>query len=220
MLPSPGSNALARFILLFAVMYAAFGVASPFLPQFLQTRGLRAEEIGILLAAGTGVRLLAGPAAGHIADRLAALRPVLSLCAAGAAMAALSYLPASGLWPLLLVSLLHAAALAPTTTLADALALASSVRPRQGFEYGWVRGSGSAAFIFGSILAGQAIGALGLAAILWLQAGLLAAAACCALLVPDAASRPLPVADRQPASSAAVRVLVALPSFRRLVLIA
>ncbi|HKG00211.1 MAG TPA: MFS transporter, partial [Xanthobacteraceae bacterium] len=147
MLPSPGSNALARFILLFAVMYAGFGVASPFLPQFLQTRGLHAEEIGILLAASTGVRLLAGPAAGHIADRLAALRPVLSLCAAGAAMAALSYLPASGLWSLLLVSLLHAAALAPTTTLADALALASSVRPRQGFEYGWVRGSGSAAFI-------------------------------------------------------------------------
>ncbi|MFL6802919.1 MAG: MFS transporter, partial [Xanthobacteraceae bacterium] len=137
MLPSPGSNALSRFILLFAVMYAAFGVASPFLPQFLQTRGLRAEEIGILLAAGTGVRLLAGPAAGHIADRLAALRPVLGLCAAGAAMAALSYLPASGLWSLLLVSLLHAAALAPTTTLGDALALASSVRPRQGFEYGW-----------------------------------------------------------------------------------
>jgi MFS transporter, PPP family, 3-phenylpropionic acid transporter len=166
------------------------------------------------------VRLLAGPAAGHIADRLAALRPVLSLCAAGAAMAALSYLPASGLWPLLLVSLLHAAALAPTTTLADALALASSVRPRQGFEYGWVRGSGSAAFIFGSILAGQAIGAFGLAAILWLQAGLLAAAACCALLVPDAASRPLPDADRRPVSSADVRVLVALPSFRRLVLIA
>ncbi|MFL6971119.1 MAG: MFS transporter [Xanthobacteraceae bacterium] len=220
MLPSPGSNALARFILLFAVMYAAFGVASPFLPQFLQTRGLRAEEIGILLAAGTGVRLLAGPAAGQIADRLAALRPVLSLCAAGAAMAALSYLPASGFWSLLLVSLLHAAALAPTTTLADALALASSVRPRQGFEYGWVRGSGSAAFIFGSILAGQAIGALGLAAILWLQAGLLAAAACCALLVPDAASRPLPDADRRPVSSADVRVLVALPSFRRLVLIA
>src|SRR5215208_773955 len=220
MLPSPGSYALARFILLFAVMYAAFGVASPFLPQFLQTRGLRAEEIGALLAASTGVRLLAGPAAGHIADRLAALRPVLSLCAAGAAMAALSYLPASGLWPLLLVSLLHAAALAPTTTLADALALASSVRPRQGFEYGWVRGSGSAAFIVGSILAGQAIGALGLAAILWLQAGLLAAAACCALLVPDAASRPLPVADRQPASPADVRVLLALPSFRRLVLIA
>jgi len=220
MLPSPGSNALARFILLFAVMYAAFGVASPFLPQFLQTRGLNAEEIGALLAASTGVRLLAGPAAGRLADRLAALRPVLSLCAAGAAMAALCYLPVGGSWPLLLVALVHAAALAPTTTLADALALSSSVRPRDGFEYGWVRGCGSAAFILGSILAGQAIGALGLTVILWLQAGFLAAAASCALLVPDAASRPLPVADRQRASPANVRVLLALPSFRRLVLIA
>jgi MFS transporter, PPP family, 3-phenylpropionic acid transporter len=220
MLPSPGSYALARFILLFAVMYAAFGVASPFLPQFLQTRGLNAEEIGVLLAAGTGVRLLAGPAAGRLADRLAALRPVLSLCAAGAAMAALCYLPLGGFWPLLLVAIVHAAALAPTTTLADALALSSSVRPRDGFEYGWVRGCGSGAFILGSILAGQAIGALGQAAILWLQAGLLAAAACCALLVPDAASRPLPITDRQPASPANVRVLLGLRSFRRVVLIA
>jgi PPP family 3-phenylpropionic acid transporter len=218
MLSSLGSPPLARFILLFAVMYAAFGVASPFLPQFLQTRGLHAEELGVVLAAGTGVRLLAGPAAGRIADRLAALRGVLSLCAAGAAIAALCYLPVGGFWPLLLVTLLHAAALAPTTTLADALALGSSVRPRGGFEYGWVRGSGSAAFILGSVLAGQAIGTLGLTAILWLQAGFLAAAACCALLVP--ASRPPLIADHQPVAPANVRVLVALPAFRRLVLIA
>jgi MFS transporter, PPP family, 3-phenylpropionic acid transporter len=220
MFPSPRWHPLARFILLFSVMYAAFGVASPFLPQFLQTRGLTAEQIGILLAAGTAVRLLAGPAAGRLADRLAALRPVLSVCAVCAAAAALGYLPVAGFWLLLPVALLHAAALAPTTTLADALALASSVRPRHGFEYGWVRGCGSAAFILGSVLAGQAIGTLGLGVILWLQAGLLAAAACCALLVPDAASRSLPVADRQAASSTDVRALLALPSFRRLVLVA
>jgi PPP family 3-phenylpropionic acid transporter len=126
----------------------------------------------------------------------------------------------SGFWPLLLVALLHAAALAPTTTLADALALGSSVRPREGFEYGWVRGSGSAAFILGSILAGQAIGALGLTAILWLQAGLLAVAASCALLVPDSVSRSPPIADHPPAAPANIGALVALPAFRRLVLVA
>jgi len=220
MLSSSGSHPLARFVLLFAVMYAGFGVASPFLPRFLQARGLEAEEIGIVLAAGTGARLLAGPAAGRLADRLAALRAVLGVCVAGAALAALGYLPVSGFRPLLLVAVVHAAALAPTTTLADALALAASGRPRNGFEYGWVRGCGSAAFVLGSILAGQAIGALGLSAIVWLQAGLLAATACCALLVPDAASAPRPVSDRERTSSANLRVLIALPPFRRLVLIA
>jgi PPP family 3-phenylpropionic acid transporter len=71
----------------------------------------------------------------------------------------MSYLSAASLWPLLAVSLLHAAALAPTTNLADALALLASRRGRPlGFEYGWVRGAGSAAFIVASIIAGWAIG--------------------------------------------------------------
>src|SRR5262245_63335450 len=112
MLASVRSPALARFILLFAVMYAAFGVASPFLPVFLEARGLSAEQIGLVLAAGTAVRLLSGPAAGRLADRLAALREVLGASTALAAVAALGYLPAAGFWPLLLVSLVTGAAMA------------------------------------------------------------------------------------------------------------
>ena len=66
--------------------------------------------------------------------------------------------------------LLHAIALAPTTNLADALALVASRRERPlGFEYGWVRGAGSAAFIVASIIAGWAIASYGLSAVIWLQ---------------------------------------------------
>src|SRR5689334_16882146 len=115
------SSAPLRFILLFAVMYAAFGVASPFLPALLQAKGLTPEQIGLVLAAATAVRLLSGPAAGRLADRLAALRLVLGACAALATIAVLSFLPAAGFSVLLAVALFHAAALAPTTTLADAL---------------------------------------------------------------------------------------------------
>src|SRR5690242_6445775 len=131
-----------RFILLFAVMYAAFGVASPFLPALLQAKGLAPEQIGLVLAAATAVRLVSGPAAGHLADRFAALRLVLGACAALATIAVLSFLPAGGVSLLLAVSLFHAAALAPTTTLADALALGAAMRRSDGFEYGWVRGAG------------------------------------------------------------------------------
>src|SRR5436305_9288342 len=122
------SNALVRFLLLFAGLYAAFGAASPFLPGFLQARGLDPDAIGTLLAAATAVRLIAGPAAGRLADTLSALRLVLAASAALGAAAALCFLPASGLWLLLLVALAHAAALAPTTTLADALALGAAAR--------------------------------------------------------------------------------------------
>jgi hypothetical protein len=52
-----------RFLLLYGAMFAAFGVASPFLPALLHVRGLGPSEIGAVLAAGTAVRLITGPVA-------------------------------------------------------------------------------------------------------------------------------------------------------------
>ena len=211
--------ALWRFILLFSLMYAAFGVASPFLPAFLATRGLAPEEISLVLGAGTAIRLISGPAVGRLADRLRALRLLLGLTLALAAAAALGYLPGTGFAMLLMIGLLHQAALAPTTTLADALALGAALRP-PGFEYGWVRGAGSAAFILGSIVAGQAIGSFGLVSILGLQAALLVLAAGCALLVPGNPGRPRPDATEDRVASTRALSLFALRKFRRLILVA
>jgi MFS family permease len=73
----------------------------------------------------------------------------------------------------MVVSLFQAATLAPLVPLADALSLAHA-RPREknmkGFEYGWVRGTGSAAFIAGTLLTGHVTGGSGLSAIVWLSA--------------------------------------------------
>jgi len=208
--------ALPRFIALFAVMYAAFGVASPFLPAFLGTRGLSPDEIGVVLAASTAIRLISGPSAGRLADWLAALRAVLAVCCVLAAIAAVAYLPAPSFWFLLVVGLAHAAALAPITTLADALALTAA--HRTGFEYGWVRGAGSGAFIVGSIVAGQAVAAAGLGAIVWLQASLLVVAAGCAMLVAEPTARSQ--LNPQRGRSAGVGALLRLRPFRRVVLVA
>ena len=51
-----------QFLLLYGAMFAAFGVASPFLPALLHQRGLGPSEIGAVLAAGTAIRLITGPA--------------------------------------------------------------------------------------------------------------------------------------------------------------
>ena len=40
-----------------AAVYAGSGVQSPFLPALLQEYGLSAEAIGVVLAAGTAIRL-------------------------------------------------------------------------------------------------------------------------------------------------------------------
>jgi PPP family 3-phenylpropionic acid transporter len=216
------STALPRFILLYAAMYAAFGVASPFLPAFVSARGLSAEQLGLVLSAGTAVRLLTAPLAGRTGDVLQGLRVMLVVCTALAASATLGYLPAHGFWPLLALSLWHAATLGPVTILADALALGAASPPlgsgRRGFEYGWVRGTGSAAFIVGTLLSGQAVSAWGLDVIVWLQALLLGAAALAAILVPELIHDRTADAVRAPAGG--VLMLLRLPRFRHLLLVA
>jgi MFS transporter, PPP family, 3-phenylpropionic acid transporter len=222
MFDSVRSNPLTRFILLYAAMYGAFGVASPFLPSFLSARGLPPEQLGLVLGAGTAVRLLTAPLAGRVGDLIQALRVVLVIFTALAASVTLSYLAAHGFWILLGVSLLHAAALAPITVLADALALGSATPPpisgRRGFEYGWVRGTGSAAFIIGTLLSGQAVSAFGLDLIVWLQALLLVVAAFVGILVPELIHDRTTDAVRAPAGG--IVILLRLPRFRSLVIVA
>src|SRR6478672_887357 len=59
---------LLWFVLLYGMLYCSFGLSSPFLPEFLTTRGVGAEWLGFLLGAGTAVRLLSAPLAGRLAD--------------------------------------------------------------------------------------------------------------------------------------------------------
>ena len=226
--------ALIRFGLLFSGLYVAFGAASPFFPAFLSARGLTADEIGLVLALGSACRLAAGPVAGRLADRLHALRAVLASCCLLAALAAFAFLAAYGFSPLLLIGLCYAAMLAPTTSLADALALRAAAgsagdSPRQaaveagrreaGFEYGWVRGAGSAAFILGSIIGGQAINRLGPGAGLALQATFLIMAAGAALWVP-ALTAPSPALPRAAQPGGGMRALLRIREFRLVVLLA
>jgi PPP family 3-phenylpropionic acid transporter len=221
--PASGSRPpLRQLFLLFALLYAAFGVASPFLPAFIQARGITPEGIGVMFAAGTVIRLISAPLAGLLADRFQARRYALAACAVAGALAVALYLPASGFPAILLVALLHAAALAPSTNLADAIALVA-LAPASGtgskWRYGWVRGAGSAAFVVGSVAAGLSISVFGLAAVPWLQAVLLMAASLAALPLPSgraaAQHRGTPTV-----SAASVMVLARMPAFRRAILIA
>jgi MFS transporter, PPP family, 3-phenylpropionic acid transporter len=214
-------STLRRFLALYALMYAAFGVSSPFMPALFESRGLAPEQLGILFAAGTGIRLVSGPLCGRLADRTQALRAVLTVCTTLAALVAVGLVSAAGFRGLLLLSMLHAAALAPITTLADALALsAATPRGREArFEYGWVRGTGSALFILGTLVSGQVVGAWGLPAILVLHATLLCATAGAAMLVP-APGRPAAVAAVADIPAVAgVVALLRMPLFRRMMLV-
>jgi PPP family 3-phenylpropionic acid transporter len=208
---------LLRFLALYSGMFAAFGVVAPFFPGLLLQDGLGSGAIGVVLASGTAIRLLAGPFGGQIADRTG--RPVLVLSgfAAAAAVIALGYAPARGLPVLLLISVAHASVLAPMTPVADALALGSA-SDKPGFAYGWVRAAGSAAFIVGTLASGRLVEWDGLGIIVWLNAGLLAVAAGFALLVPNRVTGArLSGGTQEPGS---FRTLLGIPIFRRLMVVA
>ncbi len=213
-----GLPPLGRFLILYGAMFAAFGVVAPFLPSLLVQDGLGAGEVGLVLGAGTGIRLLAGPVGGRLADRSGRAPLVLAGFAAASAVVALGYAPARGLPLLLLVSVAHAIVLAPLTPVADALALGSAAGPRR-FPYGWVRGMGSAAFIVALLASGQLVERLGLDVVVWLNAALLAVAAGCALVVPNRVAGIDP-GPRSRTDAGAARVLLAIPVYVRLMVVA
>ena len=216
-------SSLPRFIALYALMYGAFGVSSPFMPAFFERRGLTPEQLGMLFGAGTAIRLVSGPMCGRLADFMGSLRGMFAVCAFLAAGVALGLLGATTFPVLLAISLLHAAALAPITSLGDALALnagAGSGSPAgTRFEYGWVRGTGSGVFILGTLLSGQIVGGWGLDSILVLHAVQLVLAAAAVLLLPAPAPLSRVEGATEPPGIHGVLGLLRIAAFRRVVLV-
>jgi PPP family 3-phenylpropionic acid transporter len=208
------------YILLYVTLYAAFGVASPYWPKLFEGKGLAPQEIGWVLGAALLMRLAAGPLVGRLADFLSSLRFVLASCIVIAAAAAATYVSADTFGLVLLIAIVQAAALAPTTSLADALTVGAA-KPRSSgkpFEYGWVRGAASAAFLAGTLFIGQLIGPGDLNPIIWTNVTLLAMAAIATALVPRATPESAPLGDAAPAAGK-VRDLLKLPPFRIVIVV-
>lgn len=208
------------YIALYVALYAAFGAASPFWPKFFETRTLTSQQIGLILAAAMLVRLVSGPCVARVADVLDSLRLMLASCAALAAGMAAALIWANAFWLLLLIALVQAAALSPTTSIADALSV-NAAKPQMAgrpFEYGWIRGSASAAFVLGTLVAGQLISPTDLTPIIWMNATLLTAAACATAFVSGVTTQAAQHRGPSPAESE-VPGLLTIPRFRVLILV-
>ncbi|WP_372618490.1 MFS transporter [Falsiroseomonas sp.] len=204
----------ARHALLYAAQFFAFGVILPFLPAVLAGRGLDPAEVAAVLAAGSAVRLVAGPLGGRLADALSAPRAVLGLAAAAAALAASGFLLAAGFLLLLLVHVALSLAIAPIVPLSDAVTL-GAIR-RHSFDYGRVRAAGSVAFILAALLAGQAVALLGMdSAVVLIVLGL-AGTAGAALLLPAGEPSGGPGAAR---GLSAFLAPLGIPPLRRLLVV-
>jgi MFS transporter, PPP family, 3-phenylpropionic acid transporter len=210
------SRRLPQFILLYCALYAAYGTESAYLPAFMGEHGLAVEYIGIVFAAGTIVRIMTGPLAGRLADYLDARKQILAIAAGFSGIIGFAYILAYGFAALLAVSMAHAAVTASLAPLSDALSLAASAGGRA-FQYGWVRGVGSAAFVGGTLLSGQLVERWGLSSIIVSSSALFLATAIAAIALRSHSAVP---ASTTALTAGALRTLWRVPAYRLLIVIA
>ena len=152
----------ARLSLLYAVVFTEIGIAMPFMPLWLDTLGIDAGLIGVLLALPIATRIAATAPLMSLLDRGLGPRRLILL---GSLALSLTYalMPgAAGVgWPLLAVLIvLNAAAGAPLVPCIDYLTLAA-VRRDSRLAYSRIRMAGSVAFLMANLVGGVLLSALG-----------------------------------------------------------
>ncbi len=155
-----------RLATIHSAAFAAIGISMPFLPVWMESRGLSPATIGVLLAIPTVVRVLVTAPLMSLADRPAGARRLLVWGQAGAAA---GYALMLGTESALLIGLLTAGiavALAPVVATGDLLTT-DAVRADPSLNYGRIRVWGSITFLVTSIAGGTVLALLPPDGILW-----------------------------------------------------
>ncbi|MDX2289662.1 MAG: MFS transporter [Hyphomicrobiaceae bacterium] len=181
---SPGTRYGLGVALYFAALFLIYGVHLPYLPVWLDSRGLDAGQIAIVTAAPYVLRLVVTPSVAVLTDRSSTHRLAIVLLSAMSAVLALFLSQAHGFWPILVSAVCLSIAMTTVMPLVEVLAV-GGVRAH-GLTYGRMRLWGSAAFILASLCGAVALDALGASSIVWLIAAAAAVTALAALALPEA----------------------------------
>jgi len=171
-----------RFALYYAALFLSVGAYLPFWPLWLESRGLSAAEIGLLLALAAWVKVVATPTLAHLSDRTGRGKSSIVILAAISLCAFAAFVPAKGFLWVLAVQLVVATSFPLLVPLGESQTLAAVYR--HSLDYGRIRLWGSLAFIAGSLAAGRAIGALGADWALWIILAALGLTFVAAALLP------------------------------------
>ena len=144
-----------RYGMFYGAIFLALGFYLPFWPVWLESRGLKAEEIGLLLALTSWVKVGASPLFGHIADRSGRDRLILVGLAGASLLGFAAFLLAKTFWMFVAIQLATAIAFHPLIPLGESRTMTSVVA--RGLDYGRIRLWGSITFILGTLAAGWLI---------------------------------------------------------------
>jgi PPP family 3-phenylpropionic acid transporter len=166
-LPDTGAAYGQRVALYFAAMFVIYGVLIPFLPVWLDGRGLTANEVAIVTAVPFILRLAVTPSVAIFADRLGAHRRFIIVSAWAALAACLLLGGMNGFWPILAVAAPLSLAAATMMPLVEAIAV-KGVRVHS-LDYGRMRLWGSLSFVVVGLIVGALIDRSGSEAALWVM---------------------------------------------------
>jgi len=128
---------IVRLSAFYASLCFFSGVQLPFLPVWLDSRGLSANEISIVIAAALFVRLAAGPLFANLADHWGNRRGVIILLAWGALISVCLLPLMRDFWSILIVCIAMLTFWAAMTPIAETIVMRA--REEQGIVYGRVR---------------------------------------------------------------------------------
>jgi len=174
-----------RMGLYYGAIFVGTGAASPYLPVWFAQHGLNGSAIGLILSLPMLARMVTAPLLAVWADSFALRRTALIVMgAAVTGLYALMALPFGFAW-WAVVWFAASTMFSTLSPLADALVLRRAAR--DGFNYGWPRGIGSACFIVGNIGCGALLswGSPELVLVWMVAAAALASLGARVLLPPD-----------------------------------
>lgn len=184
----------------YAALFLIYGVHLPYLPVWLDWRGLSAGEIALVTAAPFFVRLAVTPLVAYGADRYRAHRPTVIGLAVLALAMALVLSQSHGFWPIMAAALVLALATTTIMPLTETIAVAG-VRVG-GLDYGRMRLWGSLTFIVASFGGGMLVDARGVSVGVWLIVAGAVVTVLAALALPELPRSPeelLPSERSEPA---------------------
>lgn len=193
-----------RIALVFSGAFWSSGTAVAFFPSWLQTRGLTALQIGMVLAAASWTQMVLGPSLAHVADRRGdRRRPIIAVIIF--VLIAFILLGQVTSFPLLFVLWGCAgAAIQSTVPLLDNLT--NLARPF-GVDYGRVRLWGSTAFMIATVAGSLMFQGAAVTGVWWSMFAGYALAFMAANFLPDLKTAAIP------AQTARLRGLLKHPTF-------
>ncbi len=169
---SEGGHAQRDFAVRVALFYGAlfvfYGTHTPFMPVWLDWRGLSPGEISAVIAAPLFLRFFVSPVVAMAADREGAHRRYLVILAWLSLAFVLMLASSGGFWAILFFATLLMLCNSTIMPLAETIAV-HGVR-HQGLDYGRMRLWGSLTFVGASFAGGFAIAAFGGGTGIWLIA--------------------------------------------------